>query len=125
MSDPFWQSPIYRTIKALRDNRETLEAWRSDLLAWAHENPGPDAEAIKAWAPLFAVRSVFTPQELAPLIPALANYLGFAKKTEPVSSKRLEHMLEYARVPRWEKDRRYFVLDRRKGNGKVDDGRAG
>lgn len=114
MTSPFWKSPVYGVVKAMKatgNQPGVIRQWVDLAIKWAHENPGPEANAILAWAPHFQPRPYYTAAELAPIFPALIVALGLSERPVRYSAKRLEHMLDYAGLPRLTEDRNYFIVE--------------
>lgn len=112
----FWKSSTYRIVQAMKatGNRVGVIAdWKYRMERWAQFNSGPDAEAVKAFLPLWQVRSAYTAAELAPIFPAIALMFGFSRRLEPQKSPgRLANELTYAGLPHFEKgDVKYFVVE--------------
>lgn len=113
----FWQSQTYRIVEAMKATGNSpgiVEQWRSAAEAWAIVNGGtPEADALKAWLPLWQVRPFYTAEELAPMMPALAVLLGFADRAGPVkSANRLANELGFSRLPfRIVEGRKYFLVE--------------
>lgn len=99
----FWKSDtarIVKTMKATGNAPGLIERWKDMVEAWALCNPGPDAEAVKAWLPAWQIRPYYTAAELAPIFPMLAVTLGLRKKPEPQKgAARLENELRMAGLP--------------------------
>jgi hypothetical protein len=85
--DPFWTSPLYRTVKAMKatgNQPGVVTQWKEKVAAWAEsQKTGLDAQAVLDMLPLWQVRPFYTAAELAPLIPALQTALGFTEKPGP------------------------------------------
>lgn len=110
----FWKGPVYGVVKAMKatgNQPGVIKQWVAMAEQWAHENPGPEADAILAWAPHFQPRPFYTAAELAPIFPALIVALGLAKRPPKYSAKTLEHMLDYAGLPRLTDDKNYFIVE--------------
>jgi hypothetical protein len=104
LTNLFWNSPTYKIIKAMKatgNQPGVIAQWKDMVEAWAVKNKGPDAEAVKAWLPMWQVRPMYTAAELAPIFPMLAVALRFADRPTPqMSPKRLENELIYGALPR-------------------------
>mgnify|MGYP003385367378 CR=1 FL=1 len=105
---------IVQQMKATGNAPGLVNRWKDAVTAWALCNPGADADAVKAWLPLWQVRPFYTANELAPLWPALAVTLGLREKFSPIkSAHRLENELIFAGLPRRRMlDRNYFAVER-------------
>lgn len=115
MTNPFWKSPVYGVVKAMKatgNGPGVIEQWVDMAQQWAQENPGPEADAILAWAPHFQARPYYTAAELAPIFPALIVALGLAERPPKISAKRLEYMLDYGGIPRLTENRNYFIVEK-------------
>lgn len=103
MKKGVWNSATYRVIKAMRatgNQPGVIRQWVAGLRDWiATQPPTPEVLAIRAWLPLFQVRSVYTAAELAPLLPALASMMGFKELHFPRSPKRTENRLDFFGLP--------------------------
>ena len=86
--DPFWTSPNYHVIKAMKagGNRPGVIAqWKKLVEEWAQNAVNdPNAAGVRAWLPMWQVRPFYTAEELAPIFPALAVTLGYADKIPEV-----------------------------------------
>lgn len=123
MTNPFWKSPVYGVIKAMKatgNQPGIIQQWVELARQWALENPGPDADAILAWVPHFQARPFYTAAELAPIFPALIVALGLAERPPRYSVKRLEHLLDYGGLPRLTENPNYFIVERIKRNQNHD-----
>lgn len=100
----FWYSPTYRIIKAMQatgNQPGMIVQWLRQVAIYAEKYPGPDAEAVKAWLPMWHFRPFYTAAELAPLFPALALAAGYSDKLyAPKHPARLKHELEYGKLPK-------------------------
>lgn len=117
MSTDFYKSDTYLIVRKMKDtgNRAgVVLLWKNMVEDWAQRHPGPDADAVLAWLPLWQVRPFYTANELAPMWPALAVALGLRTKFPPIrSANRLENELIFAGLPyRFILDRRYFAVER-------------
>ncbi len=96
----FYRSDTYLIVKAMKatgNQTGIVEQWRRAADMWAQANVGPDAEALRAWLPLWSVRPFYSVGELAPLFPALAMLLGARERPGPVkSANRLANELTFA-----------------------------
>lgn len=99
----FWYSPTYRIIKAMQatgNGPGVIRRWLEPVAQWAESAAGPDAEALRAWLPLFQHRPFYTAEELAPIFPALAVAMNLAPKLyAPKDPKRLYHELTFGKLP--------------------------
>ena len=117
MNMTFWQGDTYAIVKAMKatGNRiGVIDGWKAAVAEWAQRTPGMEAEAVKAWLPLWQARPFYTCEELAPLWPALAIAIGHSVRMLPQkSAKRLEHELDYAGLPSFAfRDKKYYVVER-------------
>ncbi len=116
MSGDFWQSDTYKIVKAMKATGNQIgliEQWKRSVEAWAATATGPDAEAVKAWLPLWQTRSFYTAAELAPIFPMLALALGLRDRPGVrKSAKRLEHELDFAGLSRLYPGSKYFCVER-------------
>lgn len=103
MTQSFWFNPTYRIIKAMQASGNgpgVIQQWLEPVREWAQSAAGPDAEALRAWLPLFQQRPFYTVEELAPIFPALALGMGFADKLyAPKDPRRLYNELTYGKLP--------------------------
>lgn len=99
----FWFSPTYRIIKAMKEAGNgpgVIRQWLEPVAQWAESSKGPDAEALRAWLPLFQHRPFYTAEELSPIFPALAVGMGIVPKLyAPKEPHRLAQELLYGRLP--------------------------
>lgn len=93
-----------------------IAQWKASVEEWALKQAGnADAEAVKAWLPLWQPRPFYTAEELAPMWPALAIATGYRTTWPTVlkSAARLENELDFLRMPRlrvpW---RKFFICER-------------
>lgn len=106
---------IIRAMKATGNQPGVIEKWKHTVMVWAQLNrTDPSAAAVNAWLPLWQPRPFYTAEELAPLWPALAIATGFTDRWPAVvkSAKRLEHELDFYRLPRLTYCRKYFIVER-------------
>lgn len=115
----FWEGETYAIVKAMKatGNRPGVIAeWKASVEKWAEMNrTNPDAAAVLAWLPHWRVCPFYTAAELAPIWPALAIAIGHSTRWPAVlkSPRRLEHELDYARLPFfWMDGRRYYLAER-------------
>lgn len=115
----FWQGETYAIVKAIKASGNAVgivAQWKEGVENWARMQPGnPDAEAAKAWLPLWQVRDAYTPEELSPIWPALAIAIGHTVHWPKVvkSAARLRHELDYARLPNFDfAGRQYYLVAR-------------
>lgn len=99
----FWKSDTHLIVKAMKatgNQPGVVAAWKASAEEWAKQAAGPDAEAVRAWLPLWHVRPVYTAAELAPMWPMLSIALGFAHRPPPIkSANRLANELKFAGLP--------------------------
>jgi len=107
---------IIRAMKATGNQPGIIARWKEDVAAWAQMNrTDPNAAAVNAWLPLWQPRSFYTAEELAPMWPALAIATGFTNRWPHVlkSAKRLEHELDFHRLPSGVIDgKKYYLVER-------------
>lgn len=113
---PFSKSDTYRIVRKMIEsgNRPgVIELWKNMVAHWAQRNIGPDAEAVKAFLPLWQSRPYYTAAELAPIFPVLALALGLREKPEPAKPPaRLANELRAAGLPHFMKGGElYFVVE--------------
>jgi hypothetical protein len=115
----FWKGETWAIVKAMRatGNRPgVIAGWKADIASWAKNNPrDPNAAAALSWLPHWQVRVAYTPDELAPLWPALAIAVGHATHWPkvPKSTKRIEFELDYAGLPfRLVLGKKYYIVER-------------
>ncbi len=106
----------YRIVRAMRatgNKPGLIERWKNSVAQWAMENSGPDAEAVKAFLPLWQNRPYYTAAELAPIFPMLALALGLRDRPGPSKSPaRLANELKMAGLPHFLRDGvLYFVVE--------------
>lgn len=110
----------YHIVNAMRraGNYGVIARWKDSVADWAEMNSdNADAAAVRAWLPFWQVRPFYTAEELAPMWTALAIATGYTDRW-PVrqelikSARRLEHELDFHRLPRVPNDRRYFICER-------------
>lgn len=104
MSDKFWNSPVYQIIQAMKatgNQTGVIQRWKDSVERWASVNNSPEAQAVKAWLPVWQVRPFYTAGELAPLYPALAIAVGAVNHVLPqMSAKRLAYLLDFGGLPK-------------------------
>jgi len=107
---------IVRAMKATGNRPGIIRRWKEDVAGWAQTHrTDPNALAVLAWLPLWQARPFYTANELAPIWPALAIATGFCTTWPSVlkSAKRLEHELDFHRLPRLpDPYRNYFACER-------------
>jgi hypothetical protein len=113
----FWQGPTYKIVQAMKatGNRPGLiQQWKEMVEYWAQHHPGPEADAVKAWLPSWQVRQLYSAEELAPIMPALAVALRITDRLAPAKSPaRLANELGYANLPyRYLYDQTFFAVER-------------
>lgn len=119
MSAKFWESPTYKIVKKMKatgNQPGVVRLWKAMVEHWAKTHTGPDAEAVKAWLPLWQERPFYLAEELAPIFPALAVTLGISKfdgrMPTPMSPARLASALKFAGLPfRVIGNRTYFIVE--------------
>lgn len=100
-ANPFWESPTYKVIHAMKasGNQPGLIAiWKREVETWANGNKSPEAEAVKAWLPMWHPRPWYSASELAPIFPALAAAFDLGKMTQRPPA-RLVYELDYGGLP--------------------------
>jgi len=118
MSGNFWEGETYAIVSAMKraGNRPgIIQQWKENVARWAEAGAGPDVEAVKAWLPHWQARPFYTAEELAPLWPALAIAIGYTNDWPAVvkSPRRLEFELDYADLPRLDREyRQHFIVER-------------
>jgi len=111
------KTSTYRIVQAMKatGNRPGIIAqWKAQIEQWVANNPNaPEAAALRAWLPMWQVRNHYSARELVPIWPVLAVVLGLATRLEHLkSTKRLEHELDFARLPHFEKDgEKYYYVE--------------
>ena len=113
----FYKSDTYlivQQMKATGNAPGLIERWKDMVAAWALCNPGPDADAVQAWLPLWQVRPFYSANELTPMWPALAVTLGVRERFPAIrAAHRLENELIFAGLPhRRMMDRPHFAVER-------------
>jgi hypothetical protein len=113
---PFWKSDTYRIVRAMKatGNRPgVILLWKEMIERWAEQATGPDAEAVRAFLPLWQPRPFYSAAELAPVFPVLAIALGLRERPEAQKSPaRLANELRMAKLPHFERDGEiYFVVE--------------
>ena len=106
---------IIRAMKATGNRPGIIARWKEDIAAWAQmHRTDPNAAAVNAWLPLWQPRPFYTAEELAPMWPALAIVTGYTNRWPAVlkSPMRLEHELDFHKLPRLTYCRRYFICER-------------
>lgn len=110
----FWQSDTAMIVRKMRvsgNQAGVIALWKNMVAHWAQNASVPDAEAVKAFLPLWQVRPCYTAAELAPIFPVLAVALGLRERPLPQkSAKRLENELKFARLPHFERDGKIFFV---------------
>ena len=113
----FWYSPTYKIIKAMQATENgpgVIRQWVGQLAETAEKHPGPEADAVKAWLPLWQNRPFYTAAELAPIWPALAMAMGFSDKMYAQKHPaRLKRELEWGNLPRLKGWPDYFIVEHR------------
>lgn len=97
----YWKSDAHRVVTAMKatGNQEgVVECWKNEVAAWALVNVGPDADAIKAWLPLWQTRPFYSSRELAPLWPMLVLAICGTVPRVPAAN-RLANELKFAGLP--------------------------
>jgi hypothetical protein len=107
----------YHIVNAMRraGNYGVIARWKDSVADWAEIHPDhADAAAVRAWLPFWQARSFYTAEELAPLWPALAIATGFTNQWRSVgrSALRLEHELDFHRLPRVSGYPRYYICEK-------------
>lgn len=99
----FYKSDTYLIVEKMKATGNApglIERWKDAVAAWAMLNEGPDAQAVRAWLPLWQVRQFYTAAELAPILPMLAVTLGITQRPGRVKgANRLANELKLARLP--------------------------
>lgn len=107
---------IIEMMKATGNQPGVIARWKEAVEKWARfQYQNPDAAAVNAWLPLWQPRPFYTVEELAPMWPALAIATGFTSHWPAVvkSARRLEHELDFYRLPHFELDgQKYYVVER-------------
>lgn len=107
---------VIRAMKATGNQPGIIARWKEEVAGWAQmHRTDPNAAAVLAWLPLWQTRPFYTANELAPIWPALGIATGFRTTWPSVlkSAKRLEHELDFHRLPRLRAPyRNYFVCER-------------
>lgn len=116
----FWTGDTYRIVQKIKaggNQPGVIQLWKNMVEHWALKATGPDAEAVKAFLPLWQARPFYTAAELAPIFPVLAVALGLRER--PASEKsaaRLAVELDYAQLPRLNSGNGdlgiYFIVER-------------
>ena len=114
---PFWQSDTYRIVKKMRatgNQPGLISLWKNMVAEWAEKSSGPDAEAVKAFLPLWQIRPYYTAAELAPIFPVLAVALGLRERPAPAKGAALlANELRMAKLPHFRRDGTlYFIVER-------------
>jgi len=126
--NPFWSSHTYTIIKAMKmcgNSQGIVSQWVGKAKRWSEVNTGPDADALKAWLPLWRARPFYTAAELAPMFPALAIGLKLTSRWQaPKHPARLRNELIMGDLPRLQntdgtlefiqdgKFQEFFIVDR-------------
>lgn len=99
----FWKSDTYRIVRKMRDSGNkpgVIALWKNMVAHWAERTPGADAEAVKAFLPLWQARQLYSGRELAPIFPVLAVALGLRERPDkPKGAARLANELRMAGLP--------------------------
>ena len=96
-------------------NYGVIARWKDSVARWAEMNlDDPDAAAVRAWLPFWEVRPFYTAEELAPMWPALSIVTGYTNQWRIVvkSARRLEHELDFHRLPRVPSYAKHFICER-------------
>lgn len=106
----------YRIVRKMIESGNqpgVIELWKNMVAHWALRNIGPDAEAVKAFLPLWQTRPYYSAAELAPIFPVLALALGLRDTPAPAKPPaRLANELRMAGLPHFMKDGvLYFVVE--------------
>jgi hypothetical protein len=112
----FWKSDtalIVKRMKASGNRPGVIALWKEMVEEWAWGTVGPDAEAVKAFLPLWQPRPFYTAAELAPIFPMLAVALGLRARPETQKAPaRLANELRMARLPHFQRGEEiYFVVE--------------
>lgn len=107
----------YHIVNAMRRAGDygVIARWKDSIAHWAEANPdNANAAAVRAWLPFWEVRPFYTAEELAPMWPALSIATGYTNQWRSVvkSARRLEHELDFHRLPRVPGYPRYFFCER-------------
>lgn len=104
---------VVQKMKATGNQPGVVALWKNMMAHWAQKANGPDAEAARAWLPLWAERKFYTAAELAPIMPVLATALGITARPSPVkNANRLANELVFARLPFHQIDGvKYFAVE--------------
>lgn len=102
---------IVKQMKRTGNQPGIIQQWIAGANKWADENPGRDGQAIREWVAHWQARPFYTSTELAPLIPALGVAMGITEKPLPqFGTKRLEHMLDFAGLPKLKRKRGGYLF---------------
>lgn len=119
MSNPFWQGETYaiaKMIKAAGNQPGIVQRWVERVAEWADLMMTPtDAAAVRAWLPFWQNRPFYTPEELAPIWPALAIMAGKTTRFPAVlkSPMRLRFEMDYAGIESFERfGKRFYIVER-------------
>lgn len=112
----FWHSDTYRIVKKMKatyNQPGLLVLWKNMVAQWAETNTGPDADAVKAFLPLWQIRPYYSARELAPIFPKLALALGLRDRpAQPKGAALLANELRLAGLPHFRRDGTlYFVVE--------------
>jgi hypothetical protein len=106
---------IVQAMKATGNRPGVIAQWKETVATWAQmHRTDPNGAAVNAWLPLWQPRPFYTAEELAPIWPALAIATGYTDRWPAVlkSPMRLEHELDYHKLPRLAYCRQYFIVER-------------
>ena len=111
-----WNTPTYRVVRKMIESGNqpgVVVMWKNMVAAWAEKASGPDAEAVKAFLPLWQIRSYYTAAELAPIFPMLETALGVSERPGRMKApERLANELKFAGLPHFYKNGiEYFVVE--------------
>jgi len=112
----FWKSDTYRIVKKMKatgNQPGVIALWKNMVAEWAEKSSGPDAEAVKAFLPLWQIRPYYSAAELAPIFPVLAVALGLRERPAPAKGAALlANELRMAGLPHFRRDGTlYFVVE--------------
>lgn len=105
---------IVQVMKATGNRPGIIAQWKSQVEQWVIDHPAaPEAAALNVWLPLWQVRNHYSARELVPIWPVLALVLGVTTRLDhEKSAKRLEHELDFARLPHFENNgEKYYYVE--------------
>jgi len=111
-----WNTPTYRVVRKMIESGNqpgVVALWKNLVTRWAEEATGLEADAVKAFLPLWQDRKFYTAAELAPIFPLLEVALGVSERPGPMKSpERLANELKFCGLPSFYRNGiEFFVVE--------------